>query len=105
MKIYIVLDQTDLAAMDALPPMPGQSFDWPEGIVVMFPNGELWSRYGGYNSAGENIDYSPHGRGEINSPCHRALRLAGLLEGPPNHEVLISGIDTSMPSAWELAED
>lgn len=105
MVITVQLSHNDVLKMDALPPMPGQYFEWPEEVVVVFPSGEAWSRHGGYNAADESIDYNPSGRGEINSPCHRALRLAGLLEGPPNHEVRISGIDLSMPSAWELAED
>lgn len=103
MKITISLTEADLDLMDALPPMPGQGYDFPEGTEIQFPNGEVWGRYGGYNAAGVSIDYTPDGRGETNSPCHRALRLAGLI--PPDPEVSIVGIDTSMPSAWELAEE
>lgn len=56
------------------------NFVWPEGVTVVFPNGDEYDRFGARNRDGDSIDYNPEGTGSIGSPCHQALVETGIIE-------------------------
>lgn len=55
------------------------SFTWPEGVRIVFPDGDAYDAYGSYEHHTGESDYDPSGTGAVGSPCHQVLLQAGLI--------------------------
>lgn len=56
----------------------GPVYQWPQNVVVQFPNGDKYDRSGGRNNDGWSIATNENSIVVGGSPCHRAMEKAGI---------------------------
>lgn len=74
MKIRITLTERDVADLDSVGDIirPQQGFNFPSGVEVAFPNGEVYSS-DGVEFPNGYFEYDKEGRCALNYPVHKAM--------------------------------
>ena len=77
MKVRITLTEQDVADLDSVADIvrPEQGFNFPSGVEVAFPNGEIYFS-DGIEFFNDHFEYDPTERCALNYPVHKAMILA-----------------------------